>query len=143
MERAEAAEHLDADPGRCRGPRCRGRAARRRRWSAALTMMALVPETSTPASKPSAGDGDRLGDGHAAEAARIEDVDLAAGGGLRDGAREGLAGRGAAARVGVVADARDPGPGRLGERQSSRRPRQNARASRRVMWMRVLTGHSS
>src|SRR5437016_5783646 len=54
-------------------------------------------------------DGDRLGDGHGTEAARIQAVDLAAGGGLGDGAREGLAGRRAAARIEVVADTRDPG----------------------------------
>ena len=58
-------------------------------------------------------DGDRLGDRDGAEAARIEDVDLAAGCGLRDRAGERLAGRRAAARVDVVADAGDPGAGRL------------------------------
>ena len=42
-------------------------------------------------------------------AAGVERVHLAAGGCLRDRARPGLAGGGAAARVLVVADARDPG----------------------------------
>src|SRR5205814_4999014 len=59
------------------------------------------------------GDRDRLRDRHAAEAAGIETVDFAARRGLRDRAGKGLAGRRAAARVGVVADPRDPGPGRL------------------------------
>jgi len=36
--------------------------------------------------------------------------DLATGGRLRDGAREGLAWRGAAARVGVISNSRHPGP---------------------------------
>src|SRR4029078_11479443 len=58
-------------------------------------------------------DGDRLRDGDGAEAARIEDVDLAARGGLRDRAGERLARRGAAARVRIVADAGNPGAGRL------------------------------
>src|SRR5262249_3083554 len=55
--------------------------------------------------------------GHRAEAARIEHVDLAARGGLRDRAREGLARCRAAARIGVVAHARDPRAGRLGVRR--------------------------
>jgi hypothetical protein len=55
-----------------------------------------------------------FGDGDDTEAARIEDGDLAARGGLRDGAREGLAGGGAAAGVGIVADAGDPGASGLG-----------------------------
>ena len=58
-------------------------------------------------------DRDRLGDGHGAEAAGIEHVDLAGRGGLGDRARKGLARRRAAARVGVVADAGDPGTSRL------------------------------
>ena len=60
---------------------------------------------------------DRLGDGHGAETARIEDVDLAARGGLGNRARESLAWRSAAARICVVTDARDPGPGGLCVRQ--------------------------
>ena len=40
-------------------------------------------------------------------------VDLAGRSGLGDGAGEGLARRGAAARIGVVADAGDPGARRL------------------------------
>ncbi len=64
-------------------------------------------------------DGDRLGDGDPAEAARVEHGDRAAGRGLDDRAGEGLARRGAAARIDVVADARDPGAGRLG---AGRRP---------------------
>ena len=58
-------------------------------------------------------DRDRLGNRDSAEAAGIEDVDLAASGGFRDGAGERLAGRRAAARVDVVAHAGDPGPGSL------------------------------
>src|SRR6185369_588949 len=65
---------------------------------------------------PFGGDGQRLGDGDGAETTRIEDVDLADGRRLREGACEGLAGGGAAARVGVVADPGDPGAGRLGVR---------------------------
>ena len=83
-------------------------------FTPALTTMPLPP-ASTPASPP-----------HsplmkidlvmvtAAEAAGIEHADLAARSGLGDRAGEGLARRGAAARVDVVADAGDPGPGRLG-----------------------------
>ena len=56
-----------------------------------------------------ADDGDRLRNGHPAEATRIEAVDLAAGSGLRDGAGERLARRRAAAGIGIVADARHPG----------------------------------
>ena len=48
---------------------------------------------------------DRLGDGHGAEAAGIEAVDLALGEGLGDGASKGLAERGAATRVDVIAHA--------------------------------------
>src|SRR5437762_6500683 len=59
------------------------------------------------------GDRHRLRDRHGAEAAGIETVDFAARRGPRDRAGKGLARRGAAARVGVVADPRDPGPGRL------------------------------
>src|SRR5581483_2076099 len=63
---------------------------------------------------PAAIQGDRLGDGHRAEPAGIKAVDLAARGGLRDGAGKRLARRGAAARVDVVADAGNPGAGGLG-----------------------------
>ena len=66
-------------------------------------------------------DGDRLGDRHGAEAARIEHADFAVLGGLRDRARERLAGRGAAARVDVVADAGNPGPRRLRVRLARRK----------------------
>ena len=58
-------------------------------------------------------DGHRLGDRHGAVAARIQAVDLAARGGLRDRAGEGLARRRAAARIDVVADAGHPGAGGL------------------------------
>src|SRR5205085_3475884 len=47
-------------------------------------------------------DGDRLGDRHGAEAARIEHRNLATGGGLRDRSGKGLARRGAAARIGII-----------------------------------------
>src|SRR5262249_38695550 len=71
-------------------------------------------------------DGDRLGDGEAAEAARIERIDFAAVGGLRDRAGPSLARRRAAARIDVVADAGDPGARglRVGgrTRQANRRP---------------------
>src|SRR5712691_8198720 len=57
--------------------------------------------------------GDRLGDRDGAKPARIQDVDLAGRGGLRDRAGERLAGSGTAARVGVVADPGDKGSRRL------------------------------
>src|SRR5262249_56667725 len=65
-----------------------------------------------------AADRDRLGDREGAESTRIQRVDLAAGGGLRDRARERLAGRRAAARVRVAPHAGDPRSRRLcvGER---------------------------
>ena len=66
-----------------------------------------------PPVTPATVDGDRLGDRHGAKAARIEAIDLAAGGGLGNGAGERLARGGAAARIGVVADAGNPGAGRL------------------------------
>src|SRR5437868_6339385 len=50
-----------------------------------------------------AGNGHGFDDRNGAEAAGIEAVDFAAGRGLGNGARERLAWRGAAARVGVVA----------------------------------------
>src|SRR5436190_4196222 len=65
-----------------------------------------------------AADRDRLRDRDGAETARIEHVDLAARGGLADRAREGLAGRGAAARIGIVADAGHPRTRRLGTQRS-------------------------
>src|SRR6185436_17327922 len=64
-------------------------------------------------------DGDRLRDRHGAEAARIEDADLSVRGGLADRACERLAGSGAAAGIGVVADTRHPGTGRLSLRHRS------------------------
>jgi hypothetical protein len=60
-----------------------------------------------------AGDDDGFGDGHDAEAAWIEAVDLAARGGLRDGAGKGLAGRGADAGIAVVSAAGDLGTRQL------------------------------
>src|SRR5438045_9798661 len=57
------------------------------------------------------GDRDRLRDRHGAEAAGIEAVYFAARRGLRDRAGKGLARCGAAARVGVVAEPRNPGAG--------------------------------
>lgn len=56
---------------------------------------------------------DGLGDGHGAITGRIEAVDLSAGHGLGDRACKGLARRGAAARVRVVADTGYPGSGGL------------------------------
>jgi len=112
VERAKAAEHLDtvqAGPEPFDVEAAQHHVAGRRR----------VDDDGVRAGhqhaglKAFAGDGDRLGNRHSAEATGIEDVDLAAGGGLRDGARERLAGGRAAARVGVVADTGDPGPGRL------------------------------
>ena len=58
-------------------------------------------------------DRDRFGDGQRAEATGIEAVDLAVHGRLRDRTREGLARRRAAARIGVIADTRHPGPAGL------------------------------
>ena len=51
-------------------------------------------------------DGDRLGDGHRAEVAGIEHIDLAAGTGLRQRRGEGQAGRHARARIGIAAQRR-------------------------------------
>ena len=59
-------------------------------------------------------DGDRLGDGHRAETAGIEAVDLSVEGGFGNGAGEGLAWRGAAARIGIIPYPGHPGPQRLG-----------------------------
>ena len=56
---------------------------------------------------------DRLGDGHGAEAAWIENVDFPGGGGLGDGTGEGFTWRSAAAWIRVVTDARHPGSGGL------------------------------
>ena len=58
-------------------------------------------------------DGDGLGDRDCAEAAGIECIDLAAGCGLADRARERLARGRAAAGIGVVTHARHPGARRL------------------------------
>ncbi len=60
---------------------------------------------------------DCLGNSDHSEAARVECIDLASGGRLRNGSREGFARCGAAAWIGVVADARDPGPACLGVRR--------------------------
>ena len=74
----------------------------------ALTTMPLVPGEgivpATPTASPS--DADRLGDGHRAEVARIEDVDLAAGVGLGQRRGEGQAGRHAGAWIGIAAQRR-------------------------------------
>src|SRR5262249_10859983 len=59
-------------------------------------------------------DRDRLRDRECAEAARIEHVDLAGGGGLGDRTGKGLTRGSAAAGIGVVADAGNPGSSRLG-----------------------------
>ena len=83
--------------------------------------------------------GDRLGDGHRAEAAGIEHVDLAARGGLGNRARESLAWRRAAARICVVTDAGDPSSARLRVRHggeadyesSSRKESKNVRGDHR------------
>ena len=58
-------------------------------------------------------DRDRFRDRQGAVAGGIETVYFAARRGLRDRAGESFAGRGAAARVDVVAGPRDPGPARL------------------------------
>jgi len=57
--------------------------------------------------------GDRLRDGHRSETTWIENVDFPACGGLGNGTGKSLAGRRATTGVGIVADARYPGPGRL------------------------------
>src|SRR4029079_12906473 len=62
-------------------------------------------------------EGDRLGDGHAAEPARIEHGDLSARRGLGNGAVAPLARRSAPPRVGVITDPGHPGPRRLRERE--------------------------
>ena len=60
-----------------------------------------------------AGDRHGFGDGHPAEAAWIDAIDFAAGGGFRDCTGKGLARCGAAARIGIIANAGNPRPGRL------------------------------
>ena len=70
-------------------------------------------QTAAEALPVGAVNGDGLGGGERAEAARIEGIDLAAGSGLGDGAGPGLAGSGAAAGVDVVAHARHPCSRRL------------------------------
>jgi len=62
-------------------------------------------------------DGDRLGDGQGAKAARIEAIDLATRSGFGNRAGESPAGGRAAARIGVGADAGDPGPLGVGRRR--------------------------
>ena len=63
--------------------------------------------------EPFGGDGDCLGDGHGAETAWIEDVNLTSGRCLGNSSRKSFARSGSAARVRVVTDAGDPGPGGL------------------------------
>ena len=101
---------------------------------APLTETPNVLEARMPPSVPRAVDGDRLGDRHRAEAGRIEAVDLAARGGLRDRAGEGLARRRAAARIDVVADAGNPGPGglRVSRRGREVQTKNAAIAARRI-----------
>jgi len=60
-----------------------------------------------PAPSTALDDADRFVDGQRAVAGGIERVDLAAGRGLGDDVGEGPAWRGAAAIVGIAADARD------------------------------------
>ena len=73
--------------------------------------MPFVPETSTPPLLMGFTDkGDRFGDRHGAETARIEAVDLAGGRRLGDCPSEGLARCCAAAWVDVIAHAGDPCP---------------------------------
>src|SRR5437660_334277 len=76
-----------------------------------------------PARAGAAVDGNGLGYGQSAVAARIQHVDFAVNERLRDSTGEGLARGGAAARVGVTAGARHPRPrglrmGQRGESQS-------------------------
>jgi hypothetical protein len=59
---------------------------------------------------------DRLGDGDGAEPTGVQCVDFPVRGGFGNGSSESLARSGAAARVGIVANARDPGPRGLGVR---------------------------
>jgi len=67
-----------------------------------------------------ADDLNRLGNRYATKAARIEAVDLTARRGLGNGACEGLAGRGAAARISVVTDAGNPRTCRLRVRRQGK-----------------------
>jgi len=64
--------------------------------------------------RTSAIDSDRFRYSDCPVAGRIEAVDFAVGGGLRDGPCKGFAWRRAATRIDVVAYAGDPGAGRLG-----------------------------
>ena len=83
--------------------------------AAAATVIPGVPDTKIEATwPPPPSMRDRLGNSQSAKAARIERVNFAARGGLGYGARKRLARRGAAARIGVVADARNPRAGCLG-----------------------------
>ena len=90
----------------------------------ALITMPLVPGEGISAgdARGVTVDADRLGDGHRAEVARIEHVDFAAGGGLRQRRGEGQAGRHARARIGIAARRRrDPGLARLRCRRMPRK----------------------
>src|SRR5262249_52232293 len=89
-----------------------------RRRGAVVDVYTVGAGRQDGAERAAAVEGYRLGDGDGAEAARIEAVDLTAGGGLRDRSGEGLARRCAAARVNVVADARYPGSRRLRMRRT-------------------------
>jgi len=59
-------------------------------------------------------DGEGLGNGHSAKAARIEAIDLPIDGSLGHSAGEGLARRGAQAWIGIIAPSRHKRPQRLG-----------------------------
>src|SRR6185437_1562881 len=83
-------------------------------------------------------DSDRLGDGDRAEAAGIDAVDLPVHSRLRNGAREGLAWRRPAARIGVIADTGYPGStglragGARSQRQGEDRSGKRKRHGKRI-----------
>ena len=81
---------------------------------AALILTPLVPEIQDRSDAPGTSvDGDGLRNRYGSETAGIEDVDFTAGRCLGNSAGKRLAGRRAAARIGIVAHAGNPGSGRL------------------------------
>jgi hypothetical protein len=80
----------------------------------AIDVNAVGERRQNRAKRPTTVDRDRLRDRDRTEAAWIDAIDLSVGRRLRDRTRRGLARRHATARVGVIADAGDPGPRRAG-----------------------------
>ena len=78
-----------------------------------IDVNAVCPRGQNRAKGPTAVDRNRLRDRDRAKATRVEAVDLSAGRRLGDRAGKRLAGRRAAAWVGIIADAGNPRPCRL------------------------------